>query len=881
MNQQTPHIKMKTILYILTYVILNVGSNLMANDFYAYYTRLPFDDKISDKHADIVVSYGDIGQFVFSRESSYLPRWESGTGINYVTERVPRKGDGYGIQPDKYNRHSYVRIIKNTADEILIHWRYYPDFLKTNMTDVVHEFYSFNPEGRVERIVKQGTDKIDDWKSNSGILVEYLSLSEYGMSSISQKRPVFSEDMRKITSQIRDNSIGKPAAYFHFNEGLSDSVTEYISGIQYPIQGHKSYWTKGVSGSALKFDGYFSAIEVPGAYSPRISTELTLEAWIAMAAHPFGWVPIITQSNWKRAGYYLGINAYGEIGFMFNINGTWSEYKTKERIDIKKWYHVAVTLSEKSGNLVIYLDGKPLLSEKIEFKDNLMLIHANAPLSIGLNNDLLSPLPNERYSFGQYASHTGFEGVIDEVRLFKEALSQGQILESYQKLAPAEENLYDTGFLDRILPGHPGAAEKFGAIYTNLKYHDLWDNAWRSSKYPDILVKFDQLPTSVTFWRGPSFGAGWVTENNLWMVDQSVESGNGVSYGEHMSDKQGRYSHVRLIENTDARVVVHWRYALNDVLYSFIKEYGDAGVWIDEYMTIYPDGVGIRKVNHKAIKSELDKKPIFWEERPTQKISWQDVQFLSQPGMTPDEVMNLEAVHLANLKGETATMDWSNGVPAENPLPSANIELINFKSEYKVFLAFPEGIYINPWGRIPEEMYCHFMTWNHWPVAFINSQGKRSLFPTRVTHSALCAADNTVDFGNMAMYGFTNSPVLDLVPLVRCWDNAPKLNNISGCQSLGYRQEQRSYELIAEDDIIEFDINASVDSPLVNPCFVIKNIESSKINPELEIDGKEILAGKDFRKGISYDTDGKPMLIIWLKLNIQKDAKYKLKLLTR
>jgi len=865
---------MRYFLYIVLLLLICMCINLYADDFYAYYTRLPYEDKISDKHADIIVSYGDKGQFVFSRESSYLPRWEAGTSVNYVTEIVPRKGDGSGLQPDKFNRFSYVRIVKDTPDEILVHWRYYPDFLKTRMTDVVHEFYSFNPEGRVERIIKQGTEKIDDWKSNSGILVEYISLTEYGMSSVSQKRPVFNDDKRKVTRQVKENSIGSPNAYLHFNEGLYDSVTEMISGIQYPISGHKSYWTKGVSGSALQFDGYYSGIEIPGSYSPRISTEFTLEAWIAMAAHPFGWVPIVTQSNWKRAGYYFGVNAYGEIGFMFNKNGEWIEFKTKERIDINKWYHTAVSLSDKTRKLTIYLDGKPVLSEEIEFQDNLMLIHANAPLSVGLNNDLLSALPIERYSFGQYASGTGFEGAIDEVRIFKEALSPEQILESYKNLKPDNEILNDPGFAERVLPGHPGKIEEFGATYTQLKYHELWDNAWRTSDYPDILVKFDDLPTSVVFWRGPSYGAGWVTENNLWMVDQSVESGNGISYGEHMSDKEGRYSHVRLIENTDARVVVHWRYSANDVLYSFIKEYGDAGVWIDEYITIFPDGVGIRKVNKKALKSELERKPIFWEERPVQKISWQDVQFLAQPGMTPDDVMNLEAVHLANMDGKKATMNWSKGVPLENPLPSANIELINFKSEYKVFLAFPEGIFINPWGNVSDEMYCHFMTWNHWPVAFINSQGKRSLFPTRITHSALCAADNTVDFGNMAMYGFTNGPVTDLIPLVKSWNNPPIVRNIEGCQSRGYDKEQRTYQFIAEDDNLAFEIDGSMDSPLVNPCFVIKNIGSGKIKARLKVNGEEISVGKEFRQGISYNTEGKPVLVIWLKLSSVENLRF-------
>ena len=54
-----------------------------------------YEDKISDKHADIIVSYGDKGKFVFGRESSYLPRWESGGKYWYVEEVVTRKKGGY------------------------------------------------------------------------------------------------------------------------------------------------------------------------------------------------------------------------------------------------------------------------------------------------------------------------------------------------------------------------------------------------------------------------------------------------------------------------------------------------------------------------------------------------------------------------------------------------------------------------------------------------------------------------------------------------------------------------------------------------------------------------------------------------------------------
>jgi hypothetical protein len=50
---------------------------------------------------------------------------------------------------------------------------------------------------------------------------------------------------------------------------------------------------------------------------------------------------------------------------------------------------------------------------------------------------------------------------------------------------------------------------------------------------------------------------------------------------------------VRRIEKTDARVVVPWRYVSIEVGYVF----RGADVWVDEYCTIDPDGVGVRFVD--------------------------------------------------------------------------------------------------------------------------------------------------------------------------------------------------------------------------------------------------------------------------------------------
>ena len=60
-----------------------------------------------------------------------------------------------------------------------------------------------------------------------------------------------------------------------------------------------------------------------------------------------------------------------------------------------------------------------------------------------------------------------------------------------------------------------------------------------------------------------------------------------------MSDAQCRFSHVRIVENTDARVVIHWRYAMVDAAYRFAEydEVAGQGQFGDEFYYIYPDGV--------------------------------------------------------------------------------------------------------------------------------------------------------------------------------------------------------------------------------------------------------------------------------------------------
>jgi hypothetical protein len=262
--------------------------------------------------------------------------------------------------------------------------------------------------------------------------------------------------------------------------------------------------------------------------------------------------------------------------------------------------------------------------------------------------------------------------VIDELTIYDGATDALEIKALYESSRPAEM----PKLAWRKLPVIAGAGNQFGAFYTRLNFYPEWDRLWRIDDYPDIVVTFDGAPYKMVFWHGTTYNMNLITENGRWIGDQSAEAPPG-KYGciEHMSDKQCRYSHVRVLESSSARVVVHWRYAMCDVLYNIgerdpITNWGD---WTDEYYTIYPDGIAVR---HFLIHG------------PLKHYSITEPATLNNPGERAEDNISIEAATLANMDGQTRTISWetwpSSGTVEShfrNNVPNANIALLNTKSE--------------------------------------------------------------------------------------------------------------------------------------------------------------------------------------------------------
>jgi hypothetical protein len=424
-----------------------------------------------------------------------------------------------------------------------------------------------------------------------------------------------------------------------------------------------------------------------------------------------------------------------------------------------------------------------------------------------------------------------------------------------------------------ILPSGSEEAVPFGAYYTKLTYTPDWDKLWPAGDNADVVIRFDNKEPRFVFWRGTSYIPCWASYNGAWFTNEFFERGGGPKSGttsmvEPMSDKQCRYSNVRIIENTEARVVIHWRYAPVDLEYTQAFKDGETnwGDWADEIYILYPDAVGIRKATiHTSALSE-------W-------IEYQESIVVNQPGTFPENSLYFDAVTLFNLKGESKTYTWmeDGGPGLKNPPEQVCIQKINLKSEYKPFTVVnPENVTVQSYrGHAPGS---HFNFWNHWPVSQTKSDTRAATSSEKPSHSSLSQikwdpfGEDATSRTWIMMLGMTNGNDKQLVSLANSWINPPKLKMLTkSFVNKGYDKSQRAYTIssleISKSPQLKFEIKASELSPVENPAFIIKNWKNKNVS--LSINGKKINRGEKFRYGFVNRTDGTD-LIIWIKYNAQE-----------
>jgi hypothetical protein len=676
-------------------------------------------------------------------------------------------------------------------------------------------------------------------------------------------------------------------ARWSFDRVKDGKVQEVISSEEDTIDGNFRL-VKGVKGQAIVMDGYTTCVVRHTNQVPELGPDFSIEGWIALGAYPWNWVPIAAQENtismnsnldavcWPddivvnspRAGFFFGISPEGYLGLHVGAQG-WNVCLTEKKIPLYTWTHVAATCHQGEG-VVLYIDGQKAAGMKIDGR-----FHQadDEDLRIGMAHQKLEPSHPVR-AFATLACWYSLDGILDEVRIHNDVVSADTIAEYFEATKPVDK----PDLPIRIMPSGPPGAGVFGASYMHLEYYPAWDALWPVSSDADVVVQFDDSPVRVVFWRGTRYGPAWVMEKDKWMGDQSIENFNNQDGCiEHMLDPRCRFSHVRIIENTPARVVVHWRYCPTSANknHSQVNPISGWEDWVDEYYTFYPDQVGIRKVILHSEGSSL------WPE---------EVIALCQPGQKPEDVVDLAAMTLVNLKGQSYTYTWSETTPevrqgdkyfhfGSSPEEAPVIMRVNMKSAYKPFQIFETTNRFRIFAHEHRKGYSHFPWWNHWPVAQVPSDGRYCQAADRASHFSLAWGGPPPHKGEGKtywwawMYGATQDEAESLVPLGRSWLFPPSLTFKQGDFTAMYDITQRCYVISGykegTKEKLSFALEASADSPIINPAFVVENWGYR--NAEVMVNGNLVPRGKSFRYGHirkvnRYD------LVVWLQLDDVRDT---------
>jgi Tol biopolymer transport system component len=197
----------------------------------------------------------------------------------------------------------------------------------------------------------------------------------------------------------------EPIAAYSFDEGEGEVAHDSFGSHDGTVEGAE--WVEaGKYGSALEFDGEESCVRVPSAADLQLSEALTLEAW-ARPETEQTWAPLVFKETPEFLSYalYLGASESGKAaGFVADEPYVYSAVASSEALPTETWSHLALT---SNGELLrLYVNGELVDTTSARSPES-----SEDPLTIGCDQ-----------LFSEY-----FEGEIDEVRVYDQALGGAEI----------------------------------------------------------------------------------------------------------------------------------------------------------------------------------------------------------------------------------------------------------------------------------------------------------------------------------------------------------------------------------------------------------------------------------------------------------------------
>lgn len=254
---------------------------------------------------------------------------------------------------------------------------------------------------------------------------------------------------------------------------------------------------KGAVGGCLLFDGCTTYMEYPNNALKVSGDSLTVSAWIAPRA--FDWddpngaangtdtlTAIVDQADRAgKRGFILGYQRYGALSFQVGTGDSWlAIWSNGDNLDTYAWNYVTATFDGQAKEMALYLNGERVASRALPAGAE--IVPSSAPLMVGRNGSAA------RYDASLLNLVSGY---LDEVKLYRRALTGEEIAGVYQNAAPSEI-VFEELWLQNILTGD----------YTRPQFHggpyQFWMNEPHAPMYYNGMYHlFFQENMTGPYWR--------------------------------------------------------------------------------------------------------------------------------------------------------------------------------------------------------------------------------------------------------------------------------------------------------------------------------------------------------------------------------------------
>ena len=215
------------------------------------------------------------------------------------------------------------------------------------------------------------------------------------------------------TSALSKPIINKAVGIWLFDEGEGQDVRDGTAHENHGKLKTEAAWVGGKFGTALDFDGEEDYVDVPDSPSLNITEAITIVMWAKRhtTSNDDHERAVMKGSKGEPGAYALSVRL-GRFHFGVHVDERW-HFSDRETWRDTDWHHVAGTYDSVTREYNLYRDGVNVHKRVLDGLRKYRIDTVKADLEIG------------RWAFGPRY----FNGILDEVGIFNEALSEETINE--------------------------------------------------------------------------------------------------------------------------------------------------------------------------------------------------------------------------------------------------------------------------------------------------------------------------------------------------------------------------------------------------------------------------------------------------------------------